>query len=173
MGRRIVPYSGYARGAPPPPDMGIDSRRPPLDWGGKPGPNGFPLLARFSAARSTSGGGLLAWFRNFDVPILAPCDSACNTTTTMCSLLHWLITYRQIARQRHWPHLSSCSSRVRGPACSVALRHCSHCVRCLSARAAAAVPTKTGGRVLARPSWGRCSRPCRLPREGRCGRRVN
>lgn len=35
--------------------MGIDSRRPaPMGVGGNPGPNGLPLLARFSAARSTS-----------------------------------------------------------------------------------------------------------------------
>jgi hypothetical protein len=33
---------------------GIDSRRAPLVWGGNPGPNGFPLFRRFSAARSTS-----------------------------------------------------------------------------------------------------------------------
>ena len=48
-----IPKSGYGRG--PPPIMGMDSRRlAPMGVGGKPGPKGLPLLARFSMARSTS-----------------------------------------------------------------------------------------------------------------------
>ena len=74
-GRRAhIPCCSYC-GRGPPPIMGIDSRRLPPDWdegvdGGYP-PNGFPPLARFSAARSTSAGHVLAEFEiEFEIELV-------------------------------------------------------------------------------------------------------
>jgi hypothetical protein len=78
-----------------------------------------------------------------------------------------IATYPRIARQRHSPRGCFPTSWSPGPCCSVCLRRCNHCGRSLSAKAAAAVPTTTGVRGLARTSWGRCSRPWWA---GRCGR---
>lgn len=73
--------SGYGRG--PAPIMGIDSRRlPPAGAVGVDGgypPNGFPPLARFSAARSTSAEKRLAEFGVHAKSLAGPCAAADRT----------------------------------------------------------------------------------------------
>jgi hypothetical protein len=76
--QECVPYSGNWRGAGPPPTMGIDSRRP-APVCGNPGPNGFPLLARFSAARSISVADMLASALNLNACAVTTCAVTLHT----------------------------------------------------------------------------------------------